>query len=137
MTPLKYVLGLALLLAPMTASSNELGLTESQLQGLLNLAPATKATVVKPAKASTAKSKQTKKKASYKPAKKKAKVSAVRSKSTKTVTKAKTSKPSFSCKKKYCKYMTSCAEARYQFKQCGHKGLDRDNDGIPCENVCL
>ena len=120
----------------MTVSSNELGLTESQLQSLLNLTPTTKVTVVKPAKASTAKSKQTKKKASYKPAKKKTKVSITKI-PTKTVTKAKTRKPRFDCKKKYCKNMSSCAEARYKLEQCGISSLDRDGDGIPCENVCM
>lgn len=44
----------------------------------------------------------------------------------------------FSCSdgKKYCKEMTSCAEARFYLKQCGMTRLDRDKDGIPCENVC-
>lgn len=39
-------------------------------------------------------------------------------------------------KKKYCKDMKSCEEARYYFERCGMKNLDRDKDGIPCENVC-
>ena len=43
----------------------------------------------------------------------------------------------FNCSSKYCKNMVSCAEARYKFEYCGHSNLDRDNDGIPCENVCL
>lgn len=42
----------------------------------------------------------------------------------------------FDCAKKTCKKMSSCAEACYKFKVCGHKQLDRDNDDIPCENVC-
>ena len=37
---------------------------------------------------------------------------------------------------KYCKNMRSCAEAKYYLNQCGLDRLDRDNDGIPCENVC-
>lgn len=37
---------------------------------------------------------------------------------------------------KKCKYMKSCAEARYQFEKCGNVSLDRDKDGIPCENLC-
>ncbi len=32
--------------------------------------------------------------------------------------------------------MKSCAEAKYHLKQCGMKKLDRDGDGLPCENVC-
>lgn len=45
---------------------------------------------------------------------------------------------SFSCAggRKYCKQMSSCAEACYYLTQCGYSGLDRDKDGIPCENVC-
>ncbi|WP_295514958.1 thermonuclease family protein [uncultured Pseudomonas sp.] len=44
----------------------------------------------------------------------------------------------FSCDggKKYCKDMSSCAEARFYLEQCGMSRLDRDKDGIPCENVC-
>lgn len=38
--------------------------------------------------------------------------------------------------KRYCKQMTSCAEAKYHLTQCGMGGLDRDGDGKPCENVC-
>lgn len=48
----------------------------------------------------------------------------------------KNSRSNFNCAKKYCKAMSSCAEARYKLEQCGHTRLDRDNDGIPCENVC-
>ncbi len=43
---------------------------------------------------------------------------------------------SFDCAKKYCKHMNSCAEACYKLLKCDHQQLDRDNDGIPCENVC-
>ena len=32
--------------------------------------------------------------------------------------------------------MRNCAEAVYQLRQCGHKGRDRDGDGIPCERLC-
>jgi len=42
----------------------------------------------------------------------------------------------FDCTKKYCREMSSCAEARYQFETCGYRNLDGDNDGVPCENVC-
>ncbi|MBF0786217.1 excalibur calcium-binding domain-containing protein [Muribacter muris] len=36
----------------------------------------------------------------------------------------------------YCKAMASCEQARFYLNQCGVHRLDRDNDGIPCENVC-
>ncbi len=42
----------------------------------------------------------------------------------------------FDCSKKYCKSMTSCQEAVYKLNVCGHKILDRDQDGIPCEAIC-
>ena len=44
----------------------------------------------------------------------------------------------FSCegKNSYCKSMRSCAEAKFYLEQCGAKKLDRDGDGIPCENIC-
>ena len=42
----------------------------------------------------------------------------------------------YDCSRKYCKYMSSCEEAMYKFKVCGHYRLDGDNDGIPCENLC-
>jgi len=35
----------------------------------------------------------------------------------------------------YCKYLNSCAEACSYYKQ-GYYRLDRDRDGIPCENLC-
>ncbi len=35
-----------------------------------------------------------------------------------------------------CKNMKNCAQAYYQFEQRGDRGLDRDDDGIPCENIC-
>jgi hypothetical protein len=38
--------------------------------------------------------------------------------------------------KKTCKEMASCAEAQYYLKTCGVKSLDRDHDGIACENLC-
>lgn len=38
--------------------------------------------------------------------------------------------------KRYCKQMTSCAEAKYHLTHCSMTGLDRDGDGKPCENVC-
>lgn len=38
--------------------------------------------------------------------------------------------------KKYCKDMSTCAEARYFLNQCGVSRLDRDGDGTPCESLC-
>jgi len=38
--------------------------------------------------------------------------------------------------KRFCRQMTSCAEARFYFKVCQVHSLDGDNDGIPCENLC-
>ena len=38
--------------------------------------------------------------------------------------------------KRYCKQMTSCAEAKYHLTQCGMSGLDRDGDEVPCETIC-
>lgn len=42
----------------------------------------------------------------------------------------------YDCSDKYCKEMVSCDEAYYKLKMCGMDKLDRDGDGIPCENVC-
>lgn len=43
----------------------------------------------------------------------------------------------FSCAdSKYCKEMSSCAEAKFHLNECGESRLDRDGDGVPCENVC-
>lgn len=39
-------------------------------------------------------------------------------------------------KSKYCKHISSCEEAKFLLKQCGMKRLDRDKDGVPCENIC-
>jgi len=38
--------------------------------------------------------------------------------------------------KRYCSQMDNCAEAKFYLNTCGLKKLDRDGDGIPCENVC-
>lgn len=38
--------------------------------------------------------------------------------------------------KRYCREMTSCAEARFYLEQCGVSTIDGDADGRPCENVC-
>lgn len=42
-----------------------------------------------------------------------------------------------SCTKRpYCKHIKSCHEALYYLEVCGYGGLDRDDDGIPCEAIC-
>ena len=47
------------------------------------------------------------------------------------------SQNNFSCgRRKTCGQMSSCAEARFHFTQCGNGRLDGDNDGIPCEAIC-
>lgn len=38
--------------------------------------------------------------------------------------------------KNLCSQMSSCAEARAFFQQCGVSSLDEDKDGIPCEALC-
>ncbi|KAA2211355.1 thermonuclease family protein [Teichococcus oryzae] len=43
----------------------------------------------------------------------------------------------FSCGgKRYCREMSSCAEARFHLQQCGLSRLDGDRDGVPCESLC-
>lgn len=43
----------------------------------------------------------------------------------------------FSCgTKRYCRQMSSCAEANFYLRQCGVGTLDGDGDGRPCEVVC-
>ena len=39
--------------------------------------------------------------------------------------------------KRYCKEMSSCAEARFYLQQCGLRRLDRDGDGVACEDLCF
>jgi hypothetical protein len=41
-----------------------------------------------------------------------------------------------SCSQRYCKKMSNCQEAVWRFDHCGASQLDRDHDGLPCENVC-
>lgn len=36
----------------------------------------------------------------------------------------------------YCKEMKSCEQARFYLDRCSAYRLDRDGDGVPCENVC-
>lgn len=42
----------------------------------------------------------------------------------------------FDCYDKRCSEITSCAEA-YHLYRCGHRQLDGDGDGVPCEDICL
>ncbi len=37
---------------------------------------------------------------------------------------------------KTCTQIISCEEAYYQLNICGCNIRDRDNDGVPCENIC-
>lgn len=39
-------------------------------------------------------------------------------------------------KKRYCSQMLSCEEATFYFTQCRVKTLDKNGDGVPCENLC-
>lgn len=39
-------------------------------------------------------------------------------------------------KKRYCSQMVSCEEAKFYFIQCRIKTLDKNGDGVPCENLC-
>lgn len=38
---------------------------------------------------------------------------------------------------KTCSQMIDCDEAYFQLNDCGCTKRDRDNDGIPCESICL
>jgi endonuclease YncB( thermonuclease family) len=38
--------------------------------------------------------------------------------------------------KRFCRQMTSCAEARFYLNVCRVQSLDGDSDGTPCENLC-
>ena len=42
----------------------------------------------------------------------------------------------FTCARKTCGQMTSCAEACHALTVCGDRARDGDNDGIPCESLC-
>jgi hypothetical protein len=49
----------------------------------------------------------------------------------------KTVKATFTCgAKRYCKQMSSCAEAKFYLEQCGLTRLDGNGDGVPCEALC-
>lgn len=48
-----------------------------------------------------------------------------------------TSNERFSCSgKRFCRQMTSCAEAHFYLRQCGVSSLDGNGDGEPCEVLC-
>lgn len=38
--------------------------------------------------------------------------------------------------KRYCREMSSCAEAKFYLNECGLTRLDGDEDGVPCESIC-
>jgi len=38
--------------------------------------------------------------------------------------------------KRFCREMTSCAEARFYLERCGLHELDGDGDGVPCASLC-
>jgi hypothetical protein len=40
-------------------------------------------------------------------------------------------------RKRYCKEMTSCAEARFYHERCNIARLDGDGDGVACEDLCF
>ncbi len=42
----------------------------------------------------------------------------------------------YKCVDTTCEKIKSCARAKYLFEECGLEKLDKDNDGIPCENLC-
>lgn len=47
------------------------------------------------------------------------------------------SSTSFRCgSKQFCHEMESCGEAKLYLYACGLSRLDRDGNGVPCENVC-
>ncbi|WP_438767929.1 endonuclease [Kushneria sp. TE3] len=44
----------------------------------------------------------------------------------------------FSCDtRKNCSMMRSCEEAMYHLQQCGNTRLDGNNNGVPCQSICL
>lgn len=46
-------------------------------------------------------------------------------------------KAKFTCRgPRYCKQVQSCEEAMFYLMKCGRTDFDRDEDGIPCENIC-
>lgn len=37
---------------------------------------------------------------------------------------------------RYCKDVPTCEAAYAYLRQCGRRDFDRDEDGVPCENIC-
>ncbi len=38
--------------------------------------------------------------------------------------------------KRYCSQMNSCDEANFYLSHCNVRSLDKNRDGVPCENLC-
>jgi micrococcal nuclease len=38
--------------------------------------------------------------------------------------------------KRYCSQMSSCDEANFYLSHCNAKSLDKNRNGVPCENLC-
>ena len=56
----------------------------------------------------------------------------------KVLSKAKPSDKDFTCgSKQYCKEMTSCEEAVFYLNECSLNRLDGNEDGVPCQALCL
>ncbi len=47
-----------------------------------------------------------------------------------------TTRPAGCGKKRYCREMDSCEEARFYLRECGLATIDGDGDGMPCERLC-
>lgn len=64
-------------------------------------------------------------------------VSVAKESKPKPISSAKPNKEGFSCEpKKTCGQMSSCAEAKFQLKNCGNSKIDGDGDGKPCASIC-
>jgi hypothetical protein len=37
---------------------------------------------------------------------------------------------------KNCPQIATCSEANYRFRKCGHRWLDGDRNGVPCQATC-
>lgn len=46
------------------------------------------------------------------------------------------SSPACNTKKRFCRDMNSCEEARFYLLSCRVQSLDADKDGVPCESIC-
>ncbi|MFA5120075.1 excalibur calcium-binding domain-containing protein [Zavarzinia sp.] len=38
--------------------------------------------------------------------------------------------------KHFCREMKDCTEAYFYFERCHQTDLDRDGDGVPCDQLC-